>query len=217
MGRKRRTTITCVTPVNALRIDKEFFAKYIVKGSPIATQLREKANKEKFDRALSIIERNEMMDATLYEKGDAIFKEGDVPQDAYIVKEGRVDVIAGEHQIYSVKPDRLFGINSDVLRRPRMATATCATDTCVVMNMPSKRLRKLAKKFPVLQSTLSELALRQELRRAVVLRRMKSFPNKEQLKEAFDEIDVDGSGTLDAQELREFMKTLGAAFSDDEM
>jgi len=40
LGRKRRTIITCTTPVNALRIDKDFFAKYIVKGSPLATKLR---------------------------------------------------------------------------------------------------------------------------------------------------------------------------------
>ena len=80
-----------------------------------------------------------------------------------------------------------------------------------------KTLQELSEKYPVLDDTLHELALRQEFRRAVVLRRMKSFPNKEQLKEAFDEIDEDNSGTLDAQELREWMQSLGAAFSDKEM
>ena len=46
---------------------------------------------------------------------------------------------------------------------------------------------------------------------------MKSFPNRAQLKEAFDEIDEDKSGTLDARELRKWMQTLGSAFSDREM
>jgi len=78
-------------------------------------------------------------------------------------------------------------------------------------------LQKLSDNYPVLKSSLHELALRQEFRRAVVLRRMKSFPNKEQLKEAFDEIDADRSGTLDAQELRLLMQSLGVAFSDDEI
>lgn len=217
MGRKRRTTITCTTPVNALRIDKDFFSKYIIKGSPLATKLREKANKEKFDRALSIMDRSGKMVETTYKKGDVLFKEGEVPIDAYIVKDGLVDVTAAEHHIYSVKKDRLFGIQSQVLKRNRKASASCASDTCVIKSMPLKELQKLSDSYPVLESTLSELALRQEFRRAVVLRRMKSFPNKEQLKEAFDEIDADRSGTLDAKELRGLMQSLGAAFSDDEM
>eukprot|EP00584_Thalassiosira_punctigera_P001399 CAMPEP_0172530022 /NCGR_PEP_ID=MMETSP1067-20121228/3905_1 /TAXON_ID=265564 ORGANISM="Thalassiosira punctigera, Strain Tpunct2005C2" /NCGR_SAMPLE_ID=MMETSP1067 /ASSEMBLY_ACC=CAM_ASM_000444 /LENGTH=791 /DNA_ID=CAMNT_0013314165 /DNA_START=226 /DNA_END=2601 /DNA_ORIENTATION=- len=217
VGRKRRTTITCTTPVNALRVDKDFFSKYIVKGSPLATKLRETANKEKFDRALSIMERNGNMSETAYKKGDFIFKEGEVPHDAYIVKEGLVDVMADKHNIYSVKTGRIFGIQSQILKRGRKASTICASDACVIKSLPLEKLEKLANDYPVLKSTLHELALRQEFRRAVVLRRMKSFPNKEQLKEAFDEIDVDSSGTLDAEELRILMESLGASFSDDEI
>ena len=218
LGKKRRTTITCTTPINALRIDKDFFSKYIIKGSPLATKLKEKANKEKFDRALSIMGRSgEKMPETNYKKGDIIFGEGEKPHLAYIVKEGLIDIVAAEHHIYSVEPGRLFGINSSELKRNRKASAVCATDTCVLKIMPLKEVKKLAHKYPVLKDTLAELALRQEFRRAVVLRRMKSFPNKDQMKEAFDEIDADNSGTLDSVELRGLMQSLGAAFSDDEM
>lgn len=217
LGRKRRTTITCTTPVNALRIDKDFFSKYIIKGSPLATKLRENANKEKFDRALFIMGRDGDMTEATYNRGDFIFKEDEVPQDAYIVKKGIIDILAADHQIYPVKPGRLFGIQSQILKRNRKAAARCAADECVIRRMPIERLEKLAEEYPVLKSTLNELALRQEFRRAVVLRRMKSFPNKEQLKEAFDEIDTDRSGTLDAEELRTLMQSLGAAFSDSEI
>lgn len=140
-----------------------------------------------------------------------------MPDDAHIVKEGLIDVTAAEHHIYSVKPGRLFGINSQALKRNRKATAACATDTCIVKSLPLNRLQKLADKFPVIESTLNELALRQEFRRAVVLRRMKSFPNKEQLKEAFDEIDEDKSGALDSKEIRLLMQSLGSAFTDREI
>jgi CRP-like cAMP-binding protein len=216
LGRKRRTTITCTTPVNALRIDKDFFSKYIVKGSPLATKLREKANKEKFDRALSIIDRDGM-DEAAYKQGEFIFREGEEPHDAFIVKDGLIDVTALGHVIYSVKPQRLFGVQSHVLKRNRKASAVCSADECVVKSIPLQRLAKLCKEYPVLESTIAELALRQEFRRAVVLRRMKSFPNKEQLKEAFDQIDLDRSGTLDKSELRVLMQSLGAAFSEDEI
>jgi CRP-like cAMP-binding protein len=217
LGRKRRTTITCTTPVNALRIDKDFFARYIVKGSPLATKLREKGNNEKFDRAMFIMERDGEMTEATYKKGDIIFREGDVPRDAYIVKQGLIDITCAEHHMYPSKPGRIFGIQSQILKRNRKATASCTSDECVIRTMPLERLEKLAERYPVLQSTLSELALRQEFRRAVVLRRMKSFPNKEQLKEAFDDIDTDRSGTLDAKELRTLMQSLGAAFSDGEI
>lgn len=157
LGRKRRTTITCTTPVNALRIDKDFFSKYVIKGSPLATKLREKGNKEKFERALYIMGRDGNMTEKTYKKSDVIFQEGEAPSDAYIVKEGLVDVVASEHHIYSVKPGRLFGINSQTLKRNRKASAVCATDTCVMKEMPLQRLQKLADRFPVLQSTLHEL------------------------------------------------------------
>jgi CRP-like cAMP-binding protein len=217
MGRKRRTTITCTTPVNALRIDKDFFSKYVIKGSPLATTLREKANKEKFERALDILGRVGEMTEKTYKKGDFLFKEGEVPVDAYITKEGLVDITFAEHIIYSAKPGRLFGMNSQALNRNRKASAVCATDTCVMKCMPLNELQKLSAKYPVLESTLKELALRQEFRRAVVIRRMRSFPNKAQLKEAFDDIDQDRSGTLNKTELSQLMQSLGAAFSDSEM
>ena len=217
MGRKRRTTITCTTPVNALRIDKDFFSKYVIKGSPLATMLREKANKEKFERALDILERVGEMTEHTYNKDDYIFKEGESPVDAYVVKEGLVDISCAEHHINFAKAGRLFGINSQALSRNRKASACCVTDTCVIKSIPLDELKRLAQKYPVLSSTLQELALRQEFRRAVVIRRMRSFPSKSQLKEAFDDIDQDRSGTLNEKELRQLMQSLGAAFSDGEM
>jgi len=216
-GRKRRMTVTCTTPVNALRIDKDFFSKYIVKGSPMALKLREQTNTERFDRALDIMGRQGNMTEETYKKGDVIFKEGEVPRDAYIVKDGLVHITASEHHIYSAKPDRLFGVLSQILKRNRKASAVCASDSCVVKRMPIKKLQELSEQFPVLEGTLHELALRQEFRRAVVLRRMKSFPNKDQLREAFDVVDVDQSGTLDAREISVLMKSLGGAFSEKEI
>lgn len=226
MGKKRNMTVTCTTPVNALRIDKDFFSKYIIKGSSLSSKLREKANKEKFERAMSIMGKNGEMTEKKYKKGDFIFKEDDdalgndgcpAVADAYIVKEGLVDVTAAEHRICSVKPGRLFGINSQALKRNRKASAVCVTDTCVMKCMPLERLQKLSDKYPVIESTLHELALRQEFRRAVVLRSAKSFPNKDQLMETFNELDETDSGTLTAPELRMVMQSLGAAFSDKEI
>lgn len=184
-GRKRRTTITTSTPVNVLRIDKKFFAKYIVKDSPIALKLREKANKERFDRAMDIMSRLGDMEESTYKRGDVIFNEGEEPKDAYIVKEGLVNIDSVEHHICkhsfcvsmradlltsvsdSVKPNRIFGIQSQILKRDRKASAICASDECVINRMPISRLQKLALEFPVLHSALHEIALRQEFRRCV--------------------------------------------------
>ena len=219
LGKKRRTTITCTTPVNVLRLNKDLFTKYIVKGSPLGLKLREKINTEKFDRALSIIGRNVPMAETSYKKGGAIFKEGEEPgSDAYIVKEGLVDIIANEHHVQTLRPGRLFGVQSFMRnRRNRKASAICMTSECVIKSIPLKELDLLAKKHPQLEDTLHELALRQEFRRAIVLRRMSSFPTKAQLKAVFDELDTDHSGTIDAVEIRELMQTLGSAFTDDEI
>jgi CRP-like cAMP-binding protein len=218
LGKKRRTTITCNTPVNVLRLDKELFTKYIVKGSPLGLKLREKINTEKFDRALSIIGRNASMVETSYKQGSVIFKEGEEPSnEAYIVKEGLVDIRANDHHIQTLKPGRLFGVQSFMMRRNRKASAICMTPECVINSIPLKELEQLAKKHPQLGDTLQELALRQEFRRAIVLRRMQSFPSKAQLREVFDSLDTNKSGTIDAVEIRELMQTLGGAFSDEEI
>lgn len=219
LGKKRRTTITCTTPVNVLRLDKELFMKYIVKGSPLGLKLREKINTEKFDRALSIIGRNVNMAEASYKQGGTIFKEGEEPsKDAYIVKEGLVDIIANDHHVQTLKPGRLFGVQSFIHnRRNRKASAVCMTPECVINSIPLKELDELAKKYPQLESTLHELALRQEFRRAIVLRRMQSFPTKAQLREVFDSLDTDHDGTIDTVEVRELMQTLGGAFTDEEI
>ena len=219
LGKKRRTTITCTTPVNVLRLDKELFTKYVVKGSPLGLKLREKINTEKFDRALSIIGRNSTMAETSYREGGFIFREGDEPStDAYIVKKGFVDIIANDHHVQTLKPGRLFGVQSFMMnRRNRRASAICVSPECVINSIPLKELDELAKKHPQLESTLHELALRQEFRRAIVLRRMQSFPTKAQLREVFDSLDTDKSGTLAADEVKELMQILGGAFTDDEI
>ena len=219
LGKKRRTTITCTTPVNVLRLDKELFMKYIVKGSPLGLKLREKINTEKFDRALSIIGRNAKMSETSYGEGETIFNEGEEPgDDAYIVKKGLVDIVANDHHVQTLKPGRLFGIQSFMMnRRNRKASAICTTEECVINSIPLKELNQLAKKYPQLEDTLHELALRQEFRRAIVLRRRHSFPGNQGLKEVFDSLDKDKSGTIDAAEVKELMQTLGGAFSDEEI
>ena len=217
LGRKRKTTITCTTPVNVIRMDKDLFEKYIMKGSDIALKMREKANKERFDRALSIMNRHGNMAETTYKQGDKIFDNDEVPRDAFIVKEGLIDINAAEHNIYTVKQGRLFGVQSHVLKRNRKAAAVCKTETCVVNSMRFEKLQELADNYPELQDTLQHLALRQEFRRALVMQRNKPFPNRDQLKEAFDEVDVDRSGTLDAADLHNLMKSLGMAFSDKDV
>lgn len=216
LGRQRKTTITCTTPVNVLRMDKDLFQKYIMKGSN-GVKLREKANTERFGRSLSIMDREGNMMETTYKKGDIIFDNGDIPRDAFIVKEGLVDVNSDHHNVYTVKKGRIFGVQSHVLKRNRQAAAICKTDTCVIKSIPFEKLQQLADKYPELQDTLNHLALRQEFRRAMVLQRKKSFPNRDQLKEAFDDVDVDRSGTLNAAEIQNLMKNLGMSFSDKDL
>jgi len=217
LGRKRRTTITCTTPVSVLRIDKDLFKKYIIEGSPLALKLREKINMERFDRAVSIIKRNGNLSETTFKKGDLVFKEGDVPKEAFILKEGLVDTIVGDHHIYTVKTGHLFGTQSYILKRNRKTTCVCKSDKCVIQSISLEDLDELTKKYPELRNTIYELSLRQEFRRAVVLRRMKSFPKKSQLREVFDELDKDRSGKLDADELKLIMHDLGRGFSDEEI
>lgn len=65
-----------------------------------------------------------------FDKGEELFHAGDPADGAYIIKEGRVDVLAGEdgHEVKvgSVEAGDLFGEMALILNQPRTATIRAA-------------------------------------------------------------------------------------------
>ena len=79
----------------------------------------------------------DMLEYKLFDEGEVIFKEGDVPRCAYLIHAGAVDVVVngkgGAAVIDTLEPGEFFGEMALVDNEPRSATAiakvptTCAT------------------------------------------------------------------------------------------
>ena len=214
--RSRSATIKCTTPVHAIEIDEECFWKFLASSeSALAIKMKEKVNMHKFGRAEYLIRQHKNLTEKRASKGQIIFEEGEEDQDIYIVEEGTIDIHTKGHSAYCLKTGDVFGAQSKIFQRPRRATAVCVSEKCTLKKMNSEDFHALLESSPNLKESIREICMRREFRRAVVLKLKMPFPSSIDLKNAFDAIDLDNSGELDPEEVKELMKFLGKSTLDD--
>mmetsp|Transcript_30105 Transcript_30105/g.44357 ORF Transcript_30105/g.44357 Transcript_30105/m.44357 type:complete len:335 (+) Transcript_30105:1293-2297(+) len=214
--KKRSATIRCLTPVHAIEIGREYFSKYLgSSGSALALGLKEKVNTRKFGRAEFILRQQQNLKDVILKRGEYIFKEGEAADGLYIVEDGIIAVQAQGRTAYSLKPGDMFGLQSLMFDKIRRGSALCANDECQIKKMETSDFEALIQSSPQLKDSIRELCLRREFRRAVVLKRKKSFPQASELREAFNEIDLDGNGELDVNEIRSLLMSSARFLSEE--
>lgn len=149
-------------------------------------------------------------------KGEKIYSDGDKADSIFFVVEGTIDVRNDGHIVYHAHPGELLGVQSFYFNRSRDADAVCTTDHCSVKAINSKQFKELAAAMPELKSSLHELALRREFQRAIVRKLKTSFSTLD-LRQVFDEIDLDKTGLLNRDELRDLLTHLDVAISEEEL
>jgi CRP-like cAMP-binding protein len=217
-NKKRSATIKTISPIHTIRIDRECFKKYLGSSeSALAMKLKEKVNTRKFGRTDFIVGQQINLQPISVPKGGTVFSEGDKPEAIYILSEGRIDVNTKGNTIYSVKPGELFGVQSFFMNRPRGASAVCVSSGgCKLKAMTSHSFEKLLESSPKLEESLRELSLRREFRRAIVLKLKKSFgKSRSELQEVFDEIDLDKTGRLNIDEVRDLLTHLDKSITEE--
>jgi CRP-like cAMP-binding protein len=214
---KRSATIKTVTPVHAIQIDRECFTKYLLgSNSALALKIKERVNKRKFGRAEYIIGQQEDLVVHSAMKGGKIYSDGDKADSIFFVAEGTIDVRNDGHTVYQANPGELLGVQSFYFNRSRDADAVCRTDHCTVKAINSKQFKELAATMPELKRALHELALRREFQRAIV-RKLKTSFSASDLRQVFDQIDLDHSGLLSRDELRDLLTYLDVSISEEEL
>lgn len=213
-NRKRSATLRTMTPVHLIEVDREHFLKYLIgSDSALGIKLREKINARKFGRAEYILAHHakDSWEESKVAKNEVIFSAGDEVNGFWLLSEGKVDVTTKNgKRLYEVKPGEVLGIQSFLMEKSiRRDVAKCISqDGCVIKALHRKKADDLFEKNPEVKDSLMELALRREFRRAIVLKFNKSFPrDKKGLKKVFDAIDLDKSGYLSEDELKELMLT----------
>jgi CRP-like cAMP-binding protein len=67
-----------------------------------------------------------------FEKGDVIFREGDVGDCLYVIREGAVDITLGNRVLKLMQPGDIFGEMSLIDGEPRSANAVARAETTVI-------------------------------------------------------------------------------------
>ena len=194
-NKRRSATIHCNTPVHAMEISREYFDKYLARSdSALYLFLREKDIIRKKNRAKVVLRLQKTLKERQFQFGEVLFEKGDTKSDSiYIMEKGNAEIFVGNKRVFAAYPGNVTGENSALNRRPRSATAICATeDGCIAYEMSGKDFRKLVSKAPDIESSLRNLCLRRDFKKAVVLRLNKEFPYSNP-REAFDAVKTDMS------------------------
>lgn len=119
--------------------------------------------------------------------------------------------------MFSATEGNLCGEYSPLTRRPRNASAVCVTKTCECYEMSGTDFRALLDTYPEIRTSLHDLGMRRNFKKAVVHRIKKEFPY-ENPREAFDAIKTDHSvKDLTRAELRRLVLDLNPKYTDDEV
>jgi CRP-like cAMP-binding protein len=209
----RSATVTCETPVHAIEISREYFEKYLTK-SDLVLSLLEKDKIRKRNRAKMILRMQKDLRERIAEPGEVIFQKGEPGDTMYLVQKGNVVITENGIYVFTATPSNVFGEYSVVTGRPRNSTAVCS-DGCIIQELDGVRFRSLASSYADIYSSMHDLCLRRDFKKAVVLRLQSEFPYNNPRK-AFDAI-LQGQETTNSQQYLDFtaVASLMRGLNDD--
>ena len=216
--KRRSATIRCKTPVHALEISREYFEKYIANSDTgLLLTLKEKDKIRKRNRAKAILKLQTALQTIEKANGSSFFSNEDEGDSIYILEKGKVDIVAGGKQVFTVFPGNVFGEYSVITGRRRNCSAICATPGgCIAQELSGNEFRRLMDSSISVQTSLHDLRLRRDFKKAVVLRLHKEFPY-ENPKEAFDAADQKKLGRLDVESIGNLMRDMNPNYTDEEI
>jgi serine/threonine protein kinase len=173
----RSATIKCKTPVHALEISREYFEKYLATSdSDLLLTLREKDKIRKRNRAKTILRLQKNLKEKTFKKGQYLFKNGDNGDSLFIVEDGKIDISVNDKNVFTALPGNVCGEYSVLTGRLRNSTARCASEEgCKTYEMLGRDFRLLVADSPDIKTSLKELSIRRDFKKAVVMRLKKSF------------------------------------------
>lgn len=213
----RSATIKCKTPVHAIQISREYFEKYMAGDDSVNLNLREKDKFRKRQRAKTILQLQKNMTEKELQKGEYLFRVGDEGNELYIIEEGSLDVYTKEKaRVMSLQEGEMTGEHSLIFGRPRNVDVQCMSDHCKLHVMRGRDFYKLLETHHSLKDSIRDICLRREFQKALCARMGKPFPRtKTELREAFDAVDTNGTGSIELRELRTIIKRFDPLFSEE--
>ncbi len=95
--------------------------------------------------------------------GDILFRQGDPPDEVYLIKTGRIEIVVGEgdneKRVALIGNGEFLGEMSIIDGRPRSATARAAEKTTVIA-IDSDKLKKTLEEEPLIGALVMNLVRR---------------------------------------------------------
>ena len=220
-NQRNTSTIKCKTPVHAIEISRNLFEKYMNSNDDkhAKINLSEKDRTRKRERAKRLLRMVPSMQEKKIEDGEYIFRVGDIGTDLYILEEGTAEVmVANGKRAFSLEPGDMCGEHATRYGTNRNTSVFCigGEEGCKFRVMSKKDYEKILNKSPWwVKKSLKDISLRRDFRKAVVMKTGKNFPDtsEEKLRQVFDIADVNKSGKLELDNIREILHSFDNTFS----
>eukprot|EP00594_Rhizosolenia_setigera_P005476 CAMPEP_0178949188 /NCGR_PEP_ID=MMETSP0789-20121207/5897_1 /TAXON_ID=3005 /ORGANISM="Rhizosolenia setigera, Strain CCMP 1694" /LENGTH=852 /DNA_ID=CAMNT_0020629653 /DNA_START=178 /DNA_END=2736 /DNA_ORIENTATION=- len=220
---RRFTTAKCATPVDLIKITKQDFQRYISSSATAEQDLKVKwkARSLKYAKNLLRLQRN--VKKRVFRKGDVVYKEGDAGKSMFLVDEqdgGTLDVLHDNVVVHQYVGGDSFGESSLVFQRPRSSTVICTSDEkCLLHEMNGSDFLKVLQETPDVAQSLRDMCRKRLFKKAVKkmnVEKRRGF-GEDDLVAAFREADVNNTGILSLNEVRDIMHRLDPNFPESEI
>jgi CRP-like cAMP-binding protein len=215
----RTASIRCLTPVHVIEVGREYFEKFLDADYDLKLHLREMNTMRQREKANAMLEVQQCLKHLVVHKNDFIFTDDNPGGDLYLLDEGHVDILLNDRKVFSVRNHGdIFGEHSLVYGRPRNLAAQCKSGKCKLHVLTSKDFDTIVNSHPSMKLSLRNLFNRREFQKAVCIMTNKAFPeNEDDLRRAFDTVDKNHSGKLELANIRNAIKQLDPAYTEDEI
>lgn len=216
--RTYRNTAKCLTPVHVLEINRNYYEKYL-KDRDVELTMVETDRQRQRERAKVLLGLQKNLKRKVYERGQAIFEEGEEGNTLYILEQGEVDITVGDHMVRSLKQGEMTGEHAAYYRhKPYNVTARCMSQDCTMRTLEGNQLRKLCDKNKDLSDSFKDIIWRRDFKKAVVAAIRQDFPRSEKdLKKVFDLIDKGRNGTIQFETLKQFVRQWDPSYTDEDI
>jgi len=220
------STIKCVTPVHAIEISRQYFEKFLNEGDDkdARIHLSEKDKTRKRERAVSLLRKQpqQVFNDRILDKGEALFLVGDNGNDLFILEQGMADVVVDNgKKVLSLEPGEICGDHSVAFGRPRNTSTICVSgEGCRFSTMKKKDFERVVEQSPWwVKKSLRDISLRREFQKAIVMKTNQAFPAMDEvaLRQVFDTADVNNSGKLELDNVREMLHAFDKSFTDEDV
>lgn len=220
--RGRFTSAKCSTPVDVIEIKRDDFDRYMGVSQKAKQELKLKWRARSLAYAKNLLRLQENVKARDFVKGEIVYKEGDLGTSMYRVDDddgGELEVSHGNNIVHRYVAGDSFGESSLLFKRPRSSTVTCASDTCRLYEMKGEDFLAVIEASPEMASSLRNMCRKRLFKKAVKAYSLqkKGGLTDDDIVAAFHDADIDGTGSLNLEEVRLIMHQMEPEFPMSEI